>query len=74
MSRSTPDAYWRPGSPDAGYEQITAPALNISGWYHIFLWSTFQNYMGMREWGGSEQARLGQHKFGFPIRNPRGAL
>jgi uncharacterized protein len=60
LAHATPDAYWRPGSPDAGYEQITAPALNISGWYDIFLWSTFQNYMGMRQRGGSEQARLGQ--------------
>lgn len=56
LAHSTPDAYWHPGSPDTGYEQITAPALNISGWYDIFLWSTFQNYLGMRQQGGSEQA------------------
>lgn len=61
LSHSTPDAYWHPISPYTGYERITATALNISGWYDIFLWSTFQNYMGMRQRGGSEQARHNQH-------------
>lgn len=60
LAHSSPDAYWRPGSPSTGYEQITTPALNISGWYDIFLWSTFQNYMGMRQWGGNERARRNQ--------------
>lgn len=56
LTRPTADAYWRPMSPCAGYEQITVPALNITGWYDIFLWGTFQNYQGMRKRGGSEQA------------------
>ena len=43
-----------------GYEQINVPALNISGWYDIFLWSTFQNYMGMKQRGGTELARRNQ--------------
>ncbi len=60
LRHATPDAYWRDGSPNAGYERITVPALNISGWYDIFLWSTFQNYLGMRQRGGSEQARHNQ--------------
>jgi hypothetical protein len=60
ITHRTPDAYWLASSPCAGYERITAPALNISGWYDIFLWSTFQNYMGMRQRGGSEQTRRNQ--------------
>lgn len=60
LAHATPDVYWRPGSPATGYEQITAPALNISGWYDIFLWSTFQNYLGMRQRGGSDHARRNQ--------------
>jgi len=60
LAHPTADAYWVPASPNAGYEQITAPALNISGWYDIFLWSTFQNYMGMRQRGGTEHARRNQ--------------
>lgn len=60
LAHPTADAYWRPISPDAGYERIGAPALHISGWYDIFLWSTFQNYRGMRQRGGTDHARLNQ--------------
>ena len=60
LAHPTADAYWLPASPCAGYEQITAPALNISGWYDIFLWSTFQNFLGMRQRGGTEHARRNQ--------------
>lgn len=60
LAHRTPDDYWIPSAPNADYEQITAPALNISGWYDIFLWSTFQNYMGMKQRGGSEIARRNQ--------------
>jgi uncharacterized protein len=60
LAHPTADAYWRPMSPNAGYEQITAPALNIGGWYDIFLWSTFQNYQGMRQWGATDLARRNQ--------------
>jgi len=34
--------------------------LNISGWYDIFLWGTFQNYQGMQQRGGTEHARRNQ--------------
>jgi putative CocE/NonD family hydrolase len=60
LAHRTPDEYWTASAPNAGYEQITAPALNVSGWYDIFLWSTFQNYMGMKQRGGSENARRNQ--------------
>jgi len=60
LAHRTADDYWPPASPQAGYEQIEVPALNISGWYDIFLWSTFQNYMGMQQRGGPEVARRNQ--------------
>jgi len=60
LAHPTADDYWRASSPRAGYEQIGVPALNISGWYDIFLWSTCQNYLGMKQRGGTEQARLNQ--------------
>ena len=60
MAHPTADAYWHPMSPCAGYERITAPALNIGGWYDIFLWSTFQNYRGMRQRGATDHARRNQ--------------
>ncbi len=60
LAHPTADEYWRAASPCAGYEQIRVPALNISGWYDIFLWSTLQNFMGMQQRGGTELARRNQ--------------
>jgi putative CocE/NonD family hydrolase len=60
LAHTTPGDYWAQRSPWSGYERIQVPALNISGWYDIFLWSTFQNYMGMKQLGGSQRAR--QHQ------------
>lgn len=60
LAHPKPDAYWLPASPSAGYEQISAPALNITGWYDIFLWSTYQNYVGMRQRGGTQRSRQQQ--------------
>lgn len=60
LNHYTADSYWDIMSPNTGYKNITAPALNISGWYDIFIWSTLQNYRGMIENGGSELARNNQ--------------
>jgi putative CocE/NonD family hydrolase len=60
LAHPTADEYWLPSAPHAGYEKIGVPALNISGWYDIFLWSTFQNYLGMKQRGGTEEARHNQ--------------
>jgi putative CocE/NonD family hydrolase len=60
LAHPTADAFWHPISPCAGYEQISAPTLNISGWYDIFLAAAFQNYQGMRQRGGTERARQNQ--------------
>ena len=54
------DPLWAEGSPSAGYDRITAPALNIGGWYDIFTWSTLRNFTEMRTRGGSEAARRHQ--------------
>jgi putative CocE/NonD family hydrolase len=60
LAHSTAGGYWLRSSPNAGYDQIHVPALNISGWYDIFLWSTFQNYTGMKNRGATEEARRNQ--------------
>ncbi len=52
--------YWRKIAPKEQYEKITAPALNIGGWYDLFLGGTLANYRGMKEKGGSEEARNNQ--------------
>jgi putative CocE/NonD family hydrolase len=51
------DDYWRQIAPREAYERITAPALNIGGWYDLFVGGTLENYRGMRERGGSPAAR-----------------
>ena len=54
------DDYWRAIAHKEYYEQIMVPALNIGGWYDIFLGTTLQNYTGMKRRGGSAVAR--QHQ------------
>jgi putative CocE/NonD family hydrolase len=51
------DAYWRQWNIEARHAEITAPALNIGGWYDIFLGGTLRNYLGMRTHGPTPAAR-----------------
>lgn len=60
LTHRTADAYWHQSSISANYEQMDVPALHISGWYDIFPWSTLQNYMGIRDRGGSKKTRQNQ--------------
>src|SRR5262245_47730217 len=54
------DDYWKRLSIEEYHSRITVPALNIGGWYDIFLGGTLRNYLGMREQGATEEARRGQ--------------
>lgn len=54
------DEYWRRWSIRERYARITVPALNIGGWYDIFLDGTIDNFLGMRRDGGSARARENQ--------------
>ena len=54
------DDYWRAIAHREYYEQITVPALNIGGWYDLFLGGTLENYTGMKQHDGSTVAR--QHQ------------
>lgn len=51
------DDYWKAIAPRERWSQITTPALNMGGWYDLFLKGTLANYTGMKQHGGSEQAR-----------------
>jgi uncharacterized protein len=51
------DHYWKATAPRESWDRITVPALNMGGWYDLFLKGTIANYVGMKERGGSEQAR-----------------
>lgn len=57
LAHPSPDAYWRELTGPVPYERVLAPTLNIGGWYDIFLAGTLASYAGMRERGGSDEAR-----------------
>jgi len=54
------DSFWQATAPRESFGSITAPALNMGGWYDLFLKGTLANYTGMKQRGGSEQARRQQ--------------
>ena len=56
ISEPTDGPYWRSISPNAAYDMITVPVLNIGGWYDILLGPALENYGGVRHTGGSELA------------------
>jgi putative CocE/NonD family hydrolase len=39
------------------YDKFTVPTLNMAGWYDIFLQGTIENFLHMRNKGGSPEAR-----------------
>lgn len=43
------------------YDKVKVPCFHSTGWYDIFLGSTFHNFQSMRKQGGSKRAREGQH-------------
>jgi hypothetical protein len=51
------DDYWRRWNIEDHYGEIAVPALNLGGWYDIFLGGTIRNYLGMRAKGASADAR-----------------
>ncbi len=54
------DAYWRQWSIRERYGDVKVPALNLAGWYDVFLNGSVENFVGMRNSGGSNAARNGQ--------------
>ena len=57
LSHPSYDEFWRATAPRESYGQITVPALNMGGWYDLFLKGTLANYTGMKAQGGSDAAR-----------------
>jgi len=60
VAHDTRDDYWKQWSIRPRYGDITVPALNIAGWYDVFLKGGIENFVGMRGNGGSDAARNGQ--------------
>ena len=54
------DDYWKKLCIEDHHANIATPALNIGGWYDIFLGGTIRNYLGMRKSGATDDAKRGQ--------------
>ena len=54
------DDYWKKLCIEDQHSNVSTPALNIGGWYDIFLGGTIRNYLGMRQNAATEEARNGQ--------------
>ena len=54
------DAYWEPVNLEKRATEMAVPALNIGGWYDVFLRSTLGSYQTMKKEAASETARAGQ--------------
>jgi putative CocE/NonD family hydrolase len=54
------DQFWRDRSMADRFEDITVPALNISGWFDLFTNDTARTFTEMKKRGGSAEARDGQ--------------
>jgi uncharacterized protein len=54
------DAYWQQWSIRKRYGAVQVPALNLAGWYDVFLKGSIENFVNMRKEGGSNLARSGQ--------------
>lgn len=48
------------------YEKVKVPIMHSCGWYDMSVGHTFLNFLKMREKGGSQIAREGQHVFMGP--------
>jgi putative CocE/NonD family hydrolase len=51
------DEYWQQKMHQDAHERITVPALNIGGWFDLFLNKTIANYQSMKRRGGSNNAQ-----------------
>ena len=54
------DDYWKRLCIEDQHSNVATPALNIGGWYDIFLGGTIRNYLGMRKNAATDEARNGQ--------------
>ena len=59
MAHPSRDEFWQERSIEDRHDQVRVPALNIAGWYDIFLDGSLRNFTGVQESGATEEAREG---------------
>ncbi|MET8406403.1 CocE/NonD family hydrolase [Streptomyces sp900116325] len=60
MAHPSHDGYWDAMELTPELKNVTAPALNIGGWYDLYIGQTLRTYTTARQQAGSAQAREGQ--------------
>lgn len=59
LAHESYDQYWKSISDEERFDKIKVPAYTFGGWFDIFLTGTINGYTGMKNKGGSTQARAG---------------
>ncbi|MCC5936889.1 MAG: CocE/NonD family hydrolase [Lunatimonas sp.] len=59
LAHESYDDYWKSISDEERFEKVMVPAYNTGGWFDIFLMGTLNGYMGMKQRGGTPEARKG---------------
>jgi len=54
------DDYWKNQAIERRFQDIKIPILQIGGWYDFFTAGTFENFVGMRQSGGTDISRDNQ--------------
>jgi putative CocE/NonD family hydrolase len=60
MAHPSHDRYWDAMELTPELKNVTAPALNIGGWYDLYIGQTVRTFTTARQKAGSVQAREGQ--------------
>ncbi len=60
IRHSARDDYWKQWSIRDRYPNVRVPVLDVEGWYDAFLTGGIENFTGMVERGGTEDARRNQ--------------
>lgn len=53
------DEYWKSISDEERFDKVLVPAYNTGGWFDIFIMGTLNGYVGMKNKGGTPEARKG---------------
>ena len=60
MAHPSHDAYWDAMELTPELKNVTVPALNIGGWYDLYIGQTLRTYVTARQKAGTAEAREGQ--------------
>ena len=53
------DDYWKSISDEERFDRVMVPTYNTGGWFDVFVMGTINGYVGMKNQGGSPEARNG---------------